>query len=96
MKFSNINKSNSIHKEIKSRLKSGNACYHLVQNPLYSNVLTKNKKDKIYRTLILPVAWLDVRCGLSHSMEDHRLRVFENRVQRKIFRTKRDKVTGEW
>jgi hypothetical protein len=76
-KFSNLNKSNSIHKVINSRLKSGNACYHLVQNPLYSNLLSKNKKTKIYRTLIVPVAWLDVRPGLSHLREDHRLRVFE-------------------
>jgi hypothetical protein len=29
-------------------------------------------------------------------MEEHRLRVFENRVLRKIFRPKRDEVTGEW
>jgi hypothetical protein len=28
--------------------------------------------------------------------EEHRLRVFENRVLRRIFRPKREKVTGEW
>jgi hypothetical protein len=28
--------------------------------------------------------------------EKHRLRVFENRVLRRIFRPKRDEVTGEW
>jgi hypothetical protein len=28
--------------------------------------------------------------------EEHRLRVFENRVLRKIFGPKRDEVTGEW
>jgi hypothetical protein len=28
--------------------------------------------------------------------EEHRLKVFENRVQRKIFGSERDKVTGEW
>jgi hypothetical protein len=28
--------------------------------------------------------------------EKHRLRVFENRVLRRIFGPKRDKVTGEW
>jgi hypothetical protein len=28
--------------------------------------------------------------------EDHRLRVFENRVLRRIFGPKRDEVTGEW
>jgi len=29
-------------------------------------------------------------------MEEHRLRVFENRVLRKIFEPKRDEGTGEW
>jgi hypothetical protein len=29
-------------------------------------------------------------------MEEHRLRVFENRVLRRIFGPKRDKVTGDW
>jgi hypothetical protein len=28
--------------------------------------------------------------------EEHRLRVFENRVLKKIFGPKRDEVTGEW
>jgi hypothetical protein len=30
------------------------------------------------------------------SREEHRLRVFENRVLRRIFGPKRDEVTGEW
>jgi len=46
---------NSIHEEIKSRLISGNACYHSVQNLLSSSLLSKNIKIKIYRTIILPV-----------------------------------------
>jgi len=46
---------NSIAEEIKSRLKSGNACYHSVQNLLSSRLLSKNLKIKIYRTIILPV-----------------------------------------
>jgi len=46
---------NSIQEEIKSRLKSGNPCYHSVQNPLSSRLLSKNLKIKIYRTIILPV-----------------------------------------
>jgi hypothetical protein len=37
----------SIQGEIKSRLKSGNSCYHLVQNVLSSSLLTKNLKIKI-------------------------------------------------
>jgi len=46
---------NSIAEEIKSRLKSGNACYHSVRNLLSSRLLFKNLKIKIYRTVILPV-----------------------------------------
>jgi hypothetical protein len=34
---------NSIQEEIKNRLKSGNACYHSVQNLLSSSLLSKNK-----------------------------------------------------
>ena len=46
---------NSIAEEIKSRLDSGNACYHSVHNFLSSRLLSKNLKIKIYRTVILPV-----------------------------------------
>jgi len=46
---------NSIVEEIKSRLRSGNAYYHLVQNLLSSRLLSKNLKIKIYRTIILSV-----------------------------------------
>jgi len=44
---------NSIQEEIKSRLKSGNTCYHSVQNLLSSSLLSKNLK--IYKIIILPV-----------------------------------------
>jgi len=45
---------NSIQKEIKSRLKSGNAHYHSVQNLLSSSLLSTNIKINTYRTIILP------------------------------------------
>jgi hypothetical protein len=45
----------SSHEEIKSRVKSENACYHSVQNLLSSSLVSKNVKIKVYRTLILPV-----------------------------------------
>ena len=51
--------------EIKSRLRSGNACYHSVQNILSSRLLSKNLKIKIYRTVILPVV-LGVKLGCWH------------------------------
>jgi hypothetical protein len=45
----------SIHEEIKSRLNSGNACYHSVQSLLSSRLLSRNVKVKIFKTIILPV-----------------------------------------
>jgi len=53
----NLTDQNSIQEEIKSRLKSGNACYHSVQNVLSSSLLSKNWKIEIYRTVILPVVF---------------------------------------
>ena len=41
--------------EIQIRWKSGNVCYHSVQNVLFSSLLSKNLKFKIYRTINLPV-----------------------------------------
>ena len=46
---------NSVLEEIKSRLKSGNAGYHSVQNLLSSILRFKNGTIKIYRTIIFPV-----------------------------------------
>ena len=87
---------NSIQEEIKSRLKLGNACYHSVQNLLSSSLLSKNLKIKIYRTIILPVVLYGCETWSLTLREEHRLKVFENRVLRRIFRPKRDGVTGEW
>jgi len=46
---------NCIQEETESRLKSGNACYHSVQNLLSSSLLSKNLKINIYRTIDFPV-----------------------------------------
>jgi len=54
---------NSIQEEIKSRLKSGNACYHSVQNLLSSSLISKNFKIKIYRKIILSVVFMGVKLG---------------------------------
>jgi hypothetical protein len=86
---------NSIYEEIKTRLKSGNACYHSVQNLLSSSLLSKNVKIKIYRT-ILPVVLYGCESWSLTLREECRLRVFENKVLRRILGLKRDEVTGEW
>ena len=87
---------NSIQEKIKSRLKSGNACYHSVQNLLSSSLPSKNLKIKIYRTIILPVVLYGCETWSLTLKEERRLRVFENRVLRGIFVPKRNEVTEEW
>ena len=87
---------NSIPEEIKSRLRLGNACYHSVQNLLSSTLLSKNLKIKIYRTVILPVVLYGCETWSLTLREERKLRVFENRVLRKIFGPRRDEVMGEW
>jgi hypothetical protein len=87
---------NCMHEEIKSRLNSGNACYHSVQSLLSCPLLPRNLKVKIYKTVILPIVLYGCEtCSLT-LREEHRLRVFENRVLRRIFGPKRDEAMGEW
>jgi hypothetical protein len=59
-------------------------------------LLSKNLKIKIYRTIILPVTLYGCETWLLTLKEKRRLRVFENRVLRRIFGPKRDEVTGDW
>jgi len=87
---------NSIAEEIKSRLSSGNACYHSVQNLLSSRLLFKNLKIKIYRTIILPIVLYGCETWSLTLREERRLRVFQNKVLRRIFGPRWDEVTGEW
>jgi hypothetical protein len=86
---------NCIREEIKSRLNSGNACYRSVQSLLSSRLLSKNVKVKIYKTIILPFVLYVCETWSLTLREEHRLRVFENRVLRSLFGPKRDEVTGE-
>ena len=85
---------NSIQEEIKSRLKSGNACYHSVQNFLSSSFLSKNLKIKIYRTIILPVVLYGCETWSLTLREERSTRAYENRVLRRIIGPRRDEVTG--
>jgi hypothetical protein len=53
-------------------------------------------KIKIYKTIILPVVLYGCETWSLTFREEHRLRVFENRVLRSVFGPKRDEVTGGW
>jgi hypothetical protein len=79
-----------IQEEIKRRLNSGNAFYHSVQNLLSSRLLSKYVNVRSYKTIILPVVLYGCETWSPTLREEHKLRVFENRVLR-IFGPKRDK-----
>jgi hypothetical protein len=88
-----ITNQNLIQEGIKRRLNSGNARYHSVQNLLSSRLLTKHIKIRIYKTIILLVVLYGCESWSLTLSEEHRLRVFENRMLRRILGPRKDEVT---
>jgi hypothetical protein len=80
-----VTNQNLIHEEIKRRLNSDNGCYHSVQNRLSSCLLLKTVNIRIYKTIIFPLILYGCETWSLTLREEHRLRIFENRVLRKIF-----------
>ncbi|KAJ4434511.1 hypothetical protein ANN_23073 [Periplaneta americana] len=67
-----------------------------VEKLLSSNLLSKKPKVRIYKTIILPIVLYGCETWTLTLREEQRLRMFENKVLRKIFGAKRNEVTGEW
>jgi hypothetical protein len=88
------NQNDSLDK-IKSRLNSGNACYYSVKNLLSSRFTPKNLKIKIYKTIIFPIVLYGCESWSLTLGEEQRLRIFENRVLRRIFGPKMEE-DGSW
>jgi hypothetical protein len=83
---------NFFHKEIKSRFSLVNSCHHSIQTISSSCLLSKNIKIKICRGITFPVlAGCETSCFTLK--EAHRFRVFENRVLKRLFGSKRVEVT---
>jgi hypothetical protein len=88
-----LTEQNPIHEKLNSRLKPWNACYHLVQNLLSSSLLSKHIKIRLNKSINLPVVLYGCETWLL-TREERRLRVSHNKVLRRIFGPKRDKVKG--
>ena len=71
---------------------SGNACYHSVQNLLSSNLLPKSMKIKVCRIVILPIVLYGCETWSLTLRKERKLRLFENRVLRRIFGARMDDV----
>jgi hypothetical protein len=78
------------------RLNSGYACYHSLQKILSSHLLSKSIRIRIHSTIILILVLYGCETWSLTLREQHRLRVFGNKVLRRIFGPKRYEVTGMW
>jgi hypothetical protein len=90
-----ITNRNLIREEIKRRVNSGNACYYSVQNVLSFYLLSENVTIIMYKITILSVVLYGRETWSLTLREEHRLKVFENRLLRRIFGLKRDVVMGD-
>jgi hypothetical protein len=70
----------------------GSTCCHSVQNLFSSRLLSRSLNIKRYIIIILPVVVCETWFAISR--EEHRMRVLENRVLRRIFGPKREDVAG--
>ncbi|KAJ4449560.1 hypothetical protein ANN_00962 [Periplaneta americana] len=77
---------NDTREEIKRIINMGNACYYSVEKLLSSSLLSKNLKVRIYKTVILPVVLYVCETWTLTLREEHRLRVFENKLSVPIFK----------
>jgi hypothetical protein len=87
----------------KSKLNPENACYSTVQ---FSSVqlrklclpfsCVKTSKIKACKTVILPVVLYGCETWPLTLRKKHRLKVYGNRVLRKITGPKREEVAGSW
>ena len=82
-------------KRLNAEINIGNACNYPVEKILSSRLLSKKLKVKTYKTVILPVVLYGCETWSITLREELRLRVFENKVLRKIFGAKRDEMTRE-
>jgi hypothetical protein len=80
--------------EVKSIQNSGNACHYSVQS--LPACCLGNVNVRAYKTIILPAVLYGCEMWSLTLREAHRLRVFEDRILRRIFGPKRTEVTGEW
>jgi hypothetical protein len=90
-----VTNQNWIQEEITRRLNSSNACYQSVQNIMFSRLLSKTRKIRIHKIVILPVVLYGCETWSLTLRKEDRLRVFQNSVLR-IFGPKRDEVTEGW
>jgi hypothetical protein len=90
-----VTNQNCIHKEIERKLNSGNATAICLE-PFVFCLTSNNLEIKLYKTMVLTVVLYECESWFHALREGHRLKVFENRVLRRKFGSKREEVTKGW
>ena len=80
-----VTNTNGTREEIKRRINMGNACYYSLDKILSFHLLSKKLKFNTNKTIILPVVLYGCETWSLTLREEHRLRLFENKVLRKNF-----------
>jgi hypothetical protein len=80
-----ITNQNLYHEEIKRKMNSVNAFHYSVQNLLSFLLLPKNVNIRMHKTIILLVVLYGCETWFLTLREEHRLRMFEKKVVRRIF-----------
>jgi hypothetical protein len=81
---------------IQEEIELGQCLLQFSTELLFSHLLSKNVKIRIYKSIILPVVLYGCETWSPTLREEHRLRMFQNRVLRRIFGSKRNELTGGW
>ena len=87
-----VTNTNDIREDIKRRINMGDACYYSLEKMLSSRLLSKKLKVNTYKAIILPVVLYGCETRSLTLREEHRLRLFENKVLTKIFGAKKDYI----
>jgi hypothetical protein len=66
------------------------------ESSVFSSAFKEDKKSRVYRTKILPVALYGCEIWSLILREENSTRMLENRLMRRILGPKRDKMTGGW
>jgi hypothetical protein len=91
-----VTNQNPIQEEVKRGFEFWQCFLSFGSEPSVFRLLSKNVKMRIYKTIISPVVLYGCETWSLTLREEHRLRVFENRVPRRIFGPMRDEVMGGW
>jgi hypothetical protein len=89
-----VTNDNFIYEEIKTRIISGNATIQFKTFRLLPSAVRK-VQIKVYKTIILPLVLYYSETLSLTLREEYRMRVFENRFLRRMFRPKKDEVIGD-